>query len=201
MADRYERDYPRHGRMYGERDAEERWRSDEGQYGMYRGGGRYESERGMHGSEHPLSSPYAGMGERPWGPERGGWTSERGGRGEEHGSRVMRKVKRFFGMGPKGYTRGDERIREDVCERLTEDDDVDASNLEVRVQNGEVTLTGTVEDRWQKRRAEDVADSVRGVKDVRNELRLLPRSEGIGEATRASVSSSSTGNGNRNRPL
>lgn len=36
---------------------------------------------------------------------------------------------------------------------------------------GEVTLAGSVEDRRAKRRAEDIADGVSGVKHVQNNLR------------------------------
>ena len=81
----------------------------------------------------------------------------------------------FRGRGPKGYQRSDERIREDVCERLTDDDYVDASDIEVTVAGGTVTLAGTVDDRSAKRRAEDVVESVTGVKDVLNQLRVSPR--------------------------
>ena len=41
--------------------------------------------------------------------------------------------RRLYGQPPKGYTRSDERIREDVCERLTHED-VDAGNVEVSVR-------------------------------------------------------------------
>jgi len=78
------------------------------------------------------------------------------------------------GRGPRGYQRSDERIREDVCECLTEADDVDASGVEVQVTAGTVTLTGTIEDRYAKRRAEDLADAVSGVREVQNHLRLQP---------------------------
>lgn len=75
------------------------------------------------------------------------------------------------GRGPKNYARSDERIREDVNDRLTEDVWIDASEIEVSVADGEVTLAGTVEDRGGKRRAEDIADGVSGVKHVQNNLR------------------------------
>ena len=76
------------------------------------------------------------------------------------------------GLGPEGYTRSPERMTERVNERLTDDDHVDASGIQVTAENGEVTLTGTVSDRGQKRRAEDVAESVRGVDDVHNRLTI-----------------------------
>jgi hypothetical protein len=81
------------------------------------------------------------------------------------------------GRGPQGYRRGDDRIEEDVCERLTQAGQLDASNIEVRVENGEVTLSGTVESRRDKRLAEDVIESVSGVQDVHNQIRVQ-RGEG-----------------------
>jgi osmotically-inducible protein OsmY len=79
---------------------------------------------------------------------------------------------RHTGRGPKNYTRSDDRIREDVNDRLTDDPDIDASDIEVKVSNCEVTLTGTVDSRDDKRRAEDCAESVSGVKNVQNNLRV-----------------------------
>ncbi len=78
----------------------------------------------------------------------------------------------FRGVGPKGYQRSDSRVLEDVCEALFFDGDVDACEIEVRVKDGEVSLAGTVSDRRQKRRAEDVVERVAGVKDVHNALRV-----------------------------
>ena len=77
------------------------------------------------------------------------------------------------GKGPKGYRRSDERIREDVCDLLSDNPKVDATDIEVSVENGEVTLSGTVRSRDDKRRAEYVADAISGVRDVHNQLRLV----------------------------
>jgi len=94
---------------------------------------------------------------------------------EEHES-LGQRIKGWFqghrGKGPSGYTRSDDRIREMVCEALSDDDRVDASNIEVTVKNGEVVLSGTVEDRMQKRMAEDCIENLSGVKDVQNQLRV-----------------------------
>jgi len=76
------------------------------------------------------------------------------------------------GRGPKGWKRGDERIMEDVCQRLTDHPGIDASDIEVKVDNGGVTLTGTVDDRRIKRMAEDTAEDVSGVTEVHNQLRV-----------------------------
>jgi hypothetical protein len=76
------------------------------------------------------------------------------------------------GRGPRNYQRSDDRIREDVHERLSDDVRVDASEIEVTVQNREVTLNGTVRDRNEKRWAEDIVESVSGVAHVQNNLRV-----------------------------
>ena len=78
----------------------------------------------------------------------------------------------YSGRGPKDYVRADARIREDVCERLSWDDHVDATDVTVRVEHGEVILEGTVESRHMKRLAEDIAESVTGVVDVHNAIRV-----------------------------
>jgi len=64
---------------------------------------------------------------------------------------------------------------------------VDASNIEVTVSNGEVTLTGTVDSRAAKRRAEDRAESVSGVCNVQNNLRI-ERAEGGAQKTEPEAS-------------
>jgi hypothetical protein len=76
------------------------------------------------------------------------------------------------GRGPKSYKRADGRIQEDINDRLTEDPYLDATDIEVSVMDGEVTLTGMVASREDKRRAERVAEEVSGVDDVQNNLRL-----------------------------
>ncbi|HEY6879522.1 MAG TPA: BON domain-containing protein [Polyangiales bacterium] len=96
------------------------------------------------------------------------------------GHQVLHRVKRAF-RGPKGYKRSDERIAEDVNDRLAQQDEFDPSEIEVLVQNGEVTLVGSVRSRHEKFRAEEIADDVIGVGDVHNQLR-------VGAAPAAAVS-------------
>lgn len=86
----------------------------------------------------------------------------------------MRNWMNHRGKGPKGYVRSDERIREDVSDHLTQDDLVDASNIEVVVVDCECTLNGSVATRGEKRRAEDLAERIMGVKHVQNNLRVAP---------------------------
>jgi osmotically-inducible protein OsmY len=78
----------------------------------------------------------------------------------------------FSGRGPKGYQRSDDRIREDVCDRLSDDPHIDASEIEIAVRNGEVTLAGSVRSREDKRHAEDVVENISGVREVNNSLRV-----------------------------
>jgi osmotically-inducible protein OsmY len=78
----------------------------------------------------------------------------------------------FRGRGPKGYQRSDDRLLEEINERLTHDDDIDAHEISVSVEKGEVTLSGTVNSRDEKRRADDIAEDVSGVQHVQNNLRV-----------------------------
>ncbi len=78
----------------------------------------------------------------------------------------------YSGWGPRCYVRSDERILEDVCERMTRHGQLDARNIEVEVKNGEVYLAGAVSSRMAKRLAEDISDSVSGVQDVHNGLQI-----------------------------
>ena len=79
------------------------------------------------------------------------------------------------GKGPQGYTRTDDRIKESICEALTDDEHLDASHIEVVVKNGDVILTGAVDERRDKRAAEDIAERQSGVKDIQNNLRVGDR--------------------------
>jgi osmotically-inducible protein OsmY len=76
------------------------------------------------------------------------------------------------GRGPKGYRRSDDRIKEEICDLLTSHHEVDPSEVEVKVSNCEVTLTGNVSSRQEKRQIEDLASQVQGVSDVTNQLRV-----------------------------
>ena len=91
----------------------------------------------------------------------GGMRDDRGMRGGGH-----------RGKGPQSWQRSDERIRETVNEALADNDYIDATHIQVTVKDGEVTLSGTVEDRQMKRLAEDCVEQLSGVKEVQNQLRV-----------------------------
>jgi hypothetical protein len=79
---------------------------------------------------------------------------------------------RFYGRGPRGYRRSDERIREDVNERLARHPDLDPSEVDVTVENGVVKLSGIVEDRREKRLVEDIIEDIMGIDDIDNHLKV-----------------------------
>jgi osmotically-inducible protein OsmY len=132
----------------------ERERSRESDWGG-QGPGGFGVYRGTLSEQRESGGPWRG--DRDRGPFAGG---------EPHGSG------RYSGRGPRSYQRSDERIREEVCERLAHHPDIDATDIDIRVQSGEVTLEGHVTDRWAKRWAEDVAEGIFGVKEVHNQIRV-----------------------------
>jgi hypothetical protein len=76
------------------------------------------------------------------------------------------------GKGPAGYVRPDASIADDIVDRLTEDDSLDASQILLQVDGGIAILTGNVPSRAMKHRAEDLAAAASGVRDVRNRIRV-----------------------------
>lgn len=142
--------------------------------------------------EHDAQRDYGTMRGRPLeahrqheGGEHGRWHEHE----DEPGlmERIGDGIRRFFasdegrgphaGKGPKGYRRSDERIREDVCDRIATWGWVDASDVEVDVRDGEVTLTGQIRSRRDKRMLEEMIEHASGVRDVHNQLRV-PRDTG-----------------------
>jgi hypothetical protein len=133
-----------------------------------RPGAEERDERG-HEAGDRYYEPGSGWGDpSAWGPERSGpgYERERGGAGPH------------TGRGPRGYQRSDERIREDVCDALCDHGYIDASEMEVTVANGEVTLVGVVSQRSEKRMAEDAVERISGVREVHNQLRVTPGGSG-----------------------
>ena len=168
---------------YSDRSGYESGRSNYGGYGGSRSDNRYSSPRsegyGRYGSNYP-SSERGYWGSDESGNERGWWdkTSDEVASwlGDEDAAqrrqRDMRSGGGHRGRGPTGYTRSDDRIREDINDRLTDYDYIDATNISVEVQGGDVILTGTVNSRYEKRLAEDITDDISGVKNVENRLRV-----------------------------
>jgi hypothetical protein len=97
------------------------------------------------------------------------------------------------GVGPQGYQRSDERIKEDIHERLTRHGHLNASNVQVHVHSGDVTLQGNVPSKQEKRSAADIAESVSGVQSVHNELNVQqPATSQTGQPSGTSATGSSS---------
>lgn len=87
--------------------------------------------------------------------------------------REYKKQTNFVGYGPRGYKRSDDRIYEEVCDKLMRHREIDASNIGVKVESGIVYLSGKVDSRKVKKLAELVVEDLPGVQDVRNELTIF----------------------------
>jgi len=127
-----------------------------------------DSTRGYSGHAHPRPS-----GEQPGDPARyargysrdhaAGWGQDGPQPGEEQ---------HYRGHGPRRSPPGDEDMLDTICERLAGDSDMDASEIEVSVRDGRVVLAGMVPSRQARRDAEAIAESVRGVREVDNRLKV-----------------------------
>lgn len=120
-----------------------------------------------------------------YGPQERGWWDRAGDEvlswlGDDYAERRRRRDELHRGKGPRNYRRSDERIREDINDALTDEWNIDASDIEVAVAYGEVILSGYVIDKFQKRRAEDLAEDVRGVTHVENRIRIYKPMTEIG---------------------
>jgi hypothetical protein len=82
------------------------------------------------------------------------------------------RTERRYPPGPKGYQRSDERLREDISERLMEARYIDSSEVTVEVSGAKVVLEGTVPERRMKHAIEDLVDACPGVQDIDNRIRV-----------------------------
>lgn len=138
-----------------------------GDYGYGRGMSDY--GRGMSDYGRDWQSTGAGIGHADWGrtsPEDQGWS--RRSFDQQQQPHYNEQKNRW----PKSYKRSDERLKDDIHEELIRHGRIDASDIEVQVKDGEVTLTGQVSSRQDKRIAEELAERVLGVHDVQNQLRV-----------------------------
>src|SRR5215207_7748252 len=162
--------YGRSGYEYGRDDYED----ERGERGRLAARGRDEDRGGDGGSWLDRAADQV----RSW---FGGDDDDRA-RGDERHTAYGRGrgEGKFRGRGPKNYRRTDDRLREEVCDRLTDNEWLDASDVEVNVVAAEVILTGMVDSRYAKRLAENIAESVSGVSNVQNNLRVLSYQAGTG---------------------
>jgi len=186
---------------YGRRNQGTNWREDENQWNYRnqrnqqnwgsnerRGGmgsystdedrGNRSSERGGYGSSSGYGTnfgsgnQYGSSGSQFGNAGRSDWRNDERRQDERNWQSNQGMTGQHRGKGPKDYQRSDERIREDVCDRLCDDSNIDASNIDVKVNGSEVILSGNVDSREDKRRAEDIAEAISGVSNVQNQLRI-----------------------------
>jgi osmotically-inducible protein OsmY len=196
-------------RMYGGMRDED-WRSRQGGsgYGQMSGGGYSDWNRssgmGSYGGGRGRSDWDRGRRDYDRGDsnhDRSWWDKTRDevsswfGDDEAERRRLMdeRRSESYRGKGPRDYKRSDDRIREDVCDRLSDDPFIDASDIDVRVEGSEVILSGRVESREAKRRAEDMVESISGVSNVQNQLKVSRDSSGTMGSTGTTGGMGSTG--------
>jgi osmotically-inducible protein OsmY len=180
------------GQFHPYGDELERGQNNSGYEGTraYSQGSRRDEARGdlMHASwtqEHDYEGPRYSTVHRTGAPERGDQSSRYSVPDTYGGAGFRQQGKRYWfdesdqrssfrGTRPRGYERSDERLCELACERLTEAD-LDASDIGVKVEQGVVTLEGSVPARWMKHAAEDLIDDLGGARDIRNQLRVGAR--------------------------
>lgn len=160
-------------------------------------GGYYGQGPGMnqgYGRDSGYGRDAQGYGQRQGGsiggPSSGGmgWRGEQGWQGNQTRSWDQQPNQQRFERGPKGYKRSDDRIKEDVSDRISQLQHVDSSDVEVEVKEGEVTLTGTVPNRVMKWQLENLVESIGGVTDVNNMLRIR-REGGFMQQARSTMQS------------
>ncbi|HKU60057.1 MAG TPA: BON domain-containing protein [Gemmatimonadales bacterium] len=76
------------------------------------------------------------------------------------------------GVGPLGRRRSDDALAADIHEILTQDPELDTTEIEVEVAGGAVTLMGTVDSGDARMLAEELVESLTGVREVHNRLRV-----------------------------
>ncbi len=131
----------------------------------------------MANTDYPYDDPYYGYYDpyygfygEPYNSLRNGWNGPYNYIPPDNDDMLSNNTGPYVGYGPRNYRRSDERVREGVNGRLWSNGQLDASDITVTVDDGVSTLTGSVDSRWAKRKAEDNAWSVPGVVDVLNNL-------------------------------
>ncbi|MDB6089367.1 MAG: hypothetical protein JWN85_2151 [Gammaproteobacteria bacterium] len=105
-----------------------------------------------------------------------------------------------FPRGPKGYQRSDERLKEDISERLMEAAHIDSSEVTVEVRGAKVVLEGVVPDRHMKHAIEDLVDACPGVQDIDNRVRVGSAAERQGQGQGGGALPASSGNATTQQP-
>jgi hypothetical protein len=101
----------------------------------------------------------------------------------------------YAGVGPTDRWRSDARIQEELHDRLTGADTIDATAVIAVVTDGHVTLNGWVPQRWMKHDSEELAHHVPGVISVENHIRVGEAADALGKPGQAIRSGNDPGSG------
>lgn len=170
----------------------ENWRNEDRNYGLgdtSQGSANYGHPDNSRGSRYYGTGNYGGYFGSGYTPgrdyhpethERNWWdrtTDEVASWFGDENAEKRRNLDRFEGphkgKGPKGYKRSDQRIMEDINDQLFQNSHIDATNIEIDVKEGDVTLIGMVNDRRTKKMAENLVEKVPGVNDISNNLKIF----------------------------
>jgi osmotically-inducible protein OsmY len=88
-----------------------------------------------------------------------------------HVERREEQARRQTNSGPRGRRRSDESLAEEIREILTADPELEATDIEVEVEGGAVTLRGLVVDSDARLLAEELVETLPGVREVHNRLK------------------------------
>lgn len=80
--------------------------------------------------------------------------------------------RRQTNSGPRSRRKSDESLTQEIREILTADPELEATDVEVEVEGGAVTLRGAVVDSDARLLAEELVESLSGVREVHNRLRV-----------------------------
>lgn len=157
-------------------------------YGYEGQGGYGDFTQGGYGEDQ---GPHAQSGHGRGGSHFGHGPGEHGAGGHQH--RAPGSGHR--GRGPRDYVRPDDSIVDELIDRMTDDEHLDATEILLMVENGAVTLTGEVPERRMKHIAEDIADAVRGVRDIENRIRVDNGVDSVGPGGAVRSGSNQRGSG------
>ena len=98
--------------------------------------------------------------ERTWGEEQF--------RGERREEQERRQAER----GQWARRRPDDTLAQEIREILANDPELDATEVEIEVEGGAVTLSGVVDESDAKLLAEELVETLPGVREVHNRIRV-----------------------------
>ena len=153
-----------------------RWGAPSGQNDSF----GYEGQGGWGDFTHQF--PNADFNQGGYGEDQGRHAQSGHGRGGSEYANTSRHSRgvSHSGRGPRNYTRPDASIVDELIDRMTEHEALDATEILLIVEDGVVTLTGEVPERRMKHLAEDIADEVRGVREIENRIRVDNGSSSFG---------------------